>query len=722
MMQKISCMMDTFSKLFWLIQFMKETSPCSDTFISRLIAMIMRLLPKGRNVCHKKSMPAFKYLLDHTTDLDSVDDEGRNLLHMTAQNGCFFMMHCLASKGFNLANVNASNGWNVFHYIVLNEEENRSSKILEYLLKHCNMVWFDLLDNMLHRNEREVTENYSIQIDGVQDTTNTIRLTKNQYGLLAWMFLLHKQSKAKVLNDHEKQEALECMKLMVESNEKTMFNKEVRNDIPQFTHRLFAEYFTACWMNDNKNRMRNESFFHSRSYWNVELYPMRDLFNRIVLRESKEHDLHMAVVNHSSTQVCKLLTNNPSAALVKDAVGRLPLHLAVTYPCLGIVNLLLDKMSVQSINTTDDLFGWSALDYAFAVRSKKKFTRILSAGATVNEQILLQQIHSNNLRLLLYGLHYYGEYLQSTESSKPIANRLYIRVVDYLLNEQRVDVFSRHEELDSKTVLEFCIAKDLLEVFKQFVLQINDPSRISEQEFKRFLELAFENNAHKIIVHFIEHLDIPLPQMNNIAGLISALKYTIQNNKLTTFKAIFQQLCIQQNIAMNEETDIPEDYCVPIIPPLDENLSPEVCCVLSSSNVRLPLPEYDAKDILHDGYVLESLLAYSVHEGNVSMLRYIHLKTNMTITNRLIAMIMRLLPKGRDVCHKKSMPAFMYLLDHTIDISSVEDEGRNLLHMTAQNGCFFMMHCLIARGFDIGSLTIRMTTIKDNLPENQSDE
>ena len=77
--------------------------------------MIMRLLPKGTNVCHKKSIPTFMYLLDHTIDMDSVDDEGRNLMHMAAQNGCFFMMHCLTWMGFNWDNVNASNGWNVFH-------------------------------------------------------------------------------------------------------------------------------------------------------------------------------------------------------------------------------------------------------------------------------------------------------------------------------------------------------------------------------------------------------------------------------------------------------------------------------------------------------------------------------------------------------------------------------------------------------------------------------
>ena len=74
----------------------------------------------------------------------------------------------------------------------------------------------------------------------------------------------------------------------------------------------------------------------------------------------------MAVVNQSLGLVRELLTNNPSATLVKDAFGRLPLHLAVTYPSLEIVNLLLEKMSVQSINATDDLFGWNALDYAFA--------------------------------------------------------------------------------------------------------------------------------------------------------------------------------------------------------------------------------------------------------------------------------------------------------------------------------------------------------------------
>ena len=82
-----------------------------------------------------------------------------------------------------------------------------------------------------------------------------------------------------------------------EGIEKTGIITQIHDEIPQFTHRIFAEYFAACWMNENKNRMRNESFFYSWSYWNPQLDQMRNLFNLIILQESKENDLHMAVVN-----------------------------------------------------------------------------------------------------------------------------------------------------------------------------------------------------------------------------------------------------------------------------------------------------------------------------------------------------------------------------------------------------------------------------------------
>ena len=47
-------------------------------------------------------------------------------------------------------------------------------------------------------------------------------------------------------------------------------------------------------------------------------------------------------------------------------------------------------MSIQSINTTDELFGWTALEYAFASRYNETARIIVKAGATSNEHVLLQ--------------------------------------------------------------------------------------------------------------------------------------------------------------------------------------------------------------------------------------------------------------------------------------------------------------------------------------------
>uniref|UniRef100_A0A182UPC1 ANK_REP_REGION domain-containing protein n=1 Tax=Anopheles merus TaxID=30066 RepID=A0A182UPC1_ANOME len=52
----------------------------------------------------------FRYLLDHSADLYSNDEQGRNLLHITAQYGCIYMVQCLLLKGFDLSERNAVNG------------------------------------------------------------------------------------------------------------------------------------------------------------------------------------------------------------------------------------------------------------------------------------------------------------------------------------------------------------------------------------------------------------------------------------------------------------------------------------------------------------------------------------------------------------------------------------------------------------------------------------
>ncbi|XP_052889288.1 uncharacterized protein LOC128297647 [Anopheles moucheti] len=675
---------------------------------NRTIVMVMRLLPKKDDICHEKSMDAFSYLLERTTDRDSTDDQGRNLLHMTAQNGCFFMLRCLIANGFDAATANISNGWNVFHYIAFNQDEDRTDKILEFLLIKGYMHWFDDLDRMVD------SESNLLKACTNQNTQSKEKLNKKQYALLALYVIFSKEDLAKLLSDPEQQEAMQCLREAGQSNAKTSIIQQVRDGIPKFAQVIFAEYYAACWIFDNQQRMRSESFFRSWTFWtgysgSSKQYRTRDFLNRLITKDSERCDLHLAVINQSAQQVRALLSKHPSVVFEKDAVGRLPLHLAVTYSSEEIVHMLTEKMSRQAVNTKDKFFQWTALDYAFASRYEDTVQHLLTVGAVVDEDNLLQQILSNNLRSLITGAHYYADFLNSHDHSRAIANRLLVRSVEYLLYEKQFDVFSRHTELESLTVLEYCSKYNMIGIFKHLVSQLSIRERISTELSSQLFQIASENNAHDIKTYFVDENNSLLPQMKSVAELISAVKSCINRNKISSFKSLFHALCLRINTHIVADTDIVVDDYAPgddSIPPLDKKHYPKICCVQSSTNVGMPLPEYDEKDILNEGHVIEALLATAVHEGNLPMVKYIVQKTNMAISNRTIVMVMRLLPKKDDICHEKSMDAFSYLLERTTDRDSTDDQGRNLLHMTAQNGCFFMLRCLIANGFDAATANI----------------
>ena len=96
----------------------------------------------------RKSYVAFKYLLDRTADLYTIDNEGRNLLHMTIQNGCFFMVLCLIDAKFDRTLINTSNQWNVFHYIASSESSynNRALQLFKYFMLLGDTERYDTQD------------------------------------------------------------------------------------------------------------------------------------------------------------------------------------------------------------------------------------------------------------------------------------------------------------------------------------------------------------------------------------------------------------------------------------------------------------------------------------------------------------------------------------------------------------------------------------------------
>ncbi|XP_049289482.1 uncharacterized protein LOC125767195 isoform X3 [Anopheles funestus] len=551
------------------------------------------------------------------------------------------------------------------------------------------------------------TAKYPVQIMKNEEVN---KQTKRRHNILGMLVIFNIGVITRLLSDQEQQEAIEFMQDVARSNEKTGIIQDVCDNIPRFTHRIFAEYFTACWLYENRKIIENKSFFRSRSYWTTELHRVRDFHNRMILSDSKGCDIHMAVINQSEHQVRELLSANFSAASVEDAVGRLPLHLAMIYPSRAIENFLISKTPIQSINLQDKLLHWTALDYAFAMRSDTSIKNLLFAGVTVNGDTLLQQIVSNNLKDLMLNAHDYGKWLSNHESYKMVVIKLHLDLIKNLATEKQIDIFSTHKDLDSLTVVEFCVKYNMVGVFKQLMTQIEIREKILADQSQHLLQMAIDSNASEIETYLASQCNMPLLQTNNSAELIAALKSTIKLNQMIPFKIIFQQLCHQLNITVIKDVKIVEDIHDPSnnnIASLDKVDYPKVCCVRSSNNVRLSLPEYDEKDILHKGYLVEALLARAVHEGHIQIVKYIVQKNNMVITNRLIVMVMRLLPKGYTVCHEKSMSAFIYLLDKTTDRNATDDEGRSLLHMTAQNGCFFMLHCMIAKGCDPAEVNTR---------------
>ena len=198
-------------------------------------------------------------------------------------------------------------------------------------------------------------------------------LNKRQVCLMAMYVLFDKPTRDNLLTPDELRDGVQCLQAIANASELTGIIQGVRDGIPQICHRIFAEYFAACWLLDHKDRFKKVSFFRSASYWTNNFLVMRLFFDRMVLQQSHECELLMAILNRSSQQVRDILSNNPAAINEKDAFGRLPLHLAAVDEGLKIIDGLLEKMSADSINVKDELLGWSALDYATLESSPNKW-------------------------------------------------------------------------------------------------------------------------------------------------------------------------------------------------------------------------------------------------------------------------------------------------------------------------------------------------------------
>ncbi|XP_041782408.1 uncharacterized protein LOC121599017 [Anopheles merus] len=517
---------------------------------------------------------------------------------------------------------------------------------------------------------------------------------KEKLKLFAILTLFDEEERKRLLSNEEQLLVTSYIKEILQGSEKTGIVLGVLDDIPQFGHRIFAEYFAACWLFGNKDRFREVDFFRSRSYWTDEFSLLRDFFDRMVLRESIGCELHMAVLNRSNAQVDDILHNSPVAVEKKDALGRLPLHLAVVDKRLDTIEQLLENLSEESINVKDGLLGWSALDYAFVFGKIRMILTLLKHKAIVHEQTLLELTVASKLGGLLTHADLCGQCLNAYEHTKMFAESFHRRVVEYLLNEKRVDIFHPQVDLHDASIVEAMIVDNMQDLFKQFVIQSR--GKIEEAKFIALLEKPGIYRTHDTTMIIASELNVSLPKAVDNEAIIGTLKFAIERKNMNSFILLFKQLCFNLNIHTVEDMeDIPsvaEEESN--LPPMIVDICSSFCCINQSGD-----------ETVAQGDVIESLLIYAVREGNLHVIRYIACKTNTIIQNELIRTIMHWLVKlKRNLSHERCIPAFKYLLHQSIDLHSIDNEGSNLLHWTAQNGCVFMLHCLIDKGFDLSEM------------------
>uniref|UniRef100_A0A6E8WDD7 NACHT domain-containing protein n=1 Tax=Anopheles coluzzii TaxID=1518534 RepID=A0A6E8WDD7_ANOCL len=102
---------------------------------------------------------------------------------------------------------------------------------------------------------------------------------KQRHTLLAMYALFNSEDRAKLLSGREQAHAIELLEEVMQGEEKTGIISGVRDGIPQFVHRMFAEYFVACWLYQNMARFKQESVFKSQTIWAQPMKQVREFFN-----------------------------------------------------------------------------------------------------------------------------------------------------------------------------------------------------------------------------------------------------------------------------------------------------------------------------------------------------------------------------------------------------------------------------------------------------------
>nr|XP_040238548.2 uncharacterized protein LOC120959316 [Anopheles coluzzii] len=111
-----------------------------------------------------------------------------------------------------------------------------------------------------------------------------LKLLKEQLMLLAMYAMLDCNGRDQLLSIEEQAEAVEFIEKVAEGQELLGIVEGVRDGVPLFRYRLFAEYFAACWLFENEPCVGEESVLQSPSFFTESFEQVQFFYNQLLER------------------------------------------------------------------------------------------------------------------------------------------------------------------------------------------------------------------------------------------------------------------------------------------------------------------------------------------------------------------------------------------------------------------------------------------------------
>ncbi|XP_069690774.1 uncharacterized protein [Periplaneta americana] len=240
-----------------------------------------------------------------------------------------------------------------------------------------------------------------------------------------------------------------CIKIE-EGFEQTGIIDMIKNGIPHFIHRSFADHFCVQWI--IKNYDENKDFL-KKNLHRQELKIVWKMLNYIV---SEGHNLHIAVLNNDM-QKMKTLLDDGIEVDQTDAWGRSALHLAAACNYRNAIELLLKYDADMTIR---DSLGCDPLDYCERTTSWASLDLLLSASkGQRDDQLPFLKENINNAAFGIQALRESTEYGHVYLAEFLLNNGLDLETILNEENQQVLHIASRNNQekiinlvLESSTV------------------------------------------------------------------------------------------------------------------------------------------------------------------------------------------------------------------------------------------------------------------------------